>query len=236
MPVVRDVAYEADGAMMIGSLAVPDDPGPRPAVLIAHEANGLDDFQKTRARQLADLGYVAFALDYHGGGVPPAFSAAQARTSELWDDPDRMRALGLAALDVLRAERATDPTKVAAIGFCFGGAMVLELARMGADLRAVVGFHPGLATTRPEDSANIVGTVLICVGSEDPYVTPEDRARFEAEMRAAGVDWRLHLYGGVEHSFTHPHVDTAGIPGLRYHQPSAERSWREMLALFDEVF
>ena len=236
MPVVRDVEYEADGAVMIGRLAVPDDPGPRPAVLIAHEANGLDDFQNTRARQLAELVYVAFALDDHGGGVPPEFAAAQARTSELWDDPDRMRALGLAGLDVLLAEPATDPTKVAAIGFCFGGAMVFELARTGADLSAVVGFHPGLRTNRPDDSADIVGTVLICVGSEDPYVTPADRAAFEAEMRAAGVDWRLHLYGGIEHSFTHPHVDAAAIPGLRYHQPTAERSWREMLALFDEVF
>jgi dienelactone hydrolase len=78
--------------------------------------------------------------------------------------------------------------------------------------------------------------VLICVGSEDPYVTLEHRAAFEAEMRAAGADWRMHLYGGVEHSFTHPHADDAGLPGLRYHQPSAERSWRAMLELFDEVF
>ena len=84
--------------------------------------------------------------------------------------------------------------------------------------------------------ANIVGTVLVCVGSEDPYVTAADRAAFESEMRAAGVDWRMHVYGGVEHSFTHPYVDDAGIPGLRYHPPTATRSWQEMLQLFDEVF
>jgi dienelactone hydrolase len=236
MVLVRDVPYEVDGTTMIGSLGIPEQPGPRPAVLVAHEANGLDDYQKGRARQLAELGYVAFALDYHGGGVPPVFSAAQERTAALWDDPERMRALGQAGLDVLRAEPATDPTKVAAIGYCFGGALMLELARTGADLRAIVGFHPGLRTNRPADSVNIVGSVLICIGSEDPYVTFEDRAAFEAEMRAANVDWRMHLYGGVEHSFTHPHVDDAGLPGLRYHQPSADRAWRSMLELFDEVF
>jgi dienelactone hydrolase len=236
MATVRDVEYEADGRTMIGSLGIPDRSGPLPAVLIAHEANGLDDHQRSRARQLAELGYVAFALDYHGGGAPPEFSIAQARTAALWDDPERMRLLGQAGLDVLRAEPATDPAKIAAIGYCFGGALVLELARTGADLKAVVGFHPGLRTTRPDDSANIVGTVLICVGSEDPYVTVEDRAAFEAEMRSTEVDWRMHLYGGVEHSFTHPQADDAGLPGLRYHRPTAERSWRAMLELFDEVF
>lgn len=236
MPTVRDVEYEADGRTMIGSLAVPDQPRPMPAVLIAHEANGLDDLQKGRARRLAELGYVAFALDYHGSGEPPEFSIAQARTAALWDDPDRMRALGQAGLDVLRSEPATDPTKVAAIGYCFGGALVLELARTGADLKAVVGFHPGLRPTRPADSANIVGSVLICVGSEDPYVTVDDRTAFEAEMREAQADWRMLLYGGVEHSFTHPHADDTGLPGLRYHQPSAEHSWRAMLALFHDAF
>jgi dienelactone hydrolase len=233
---VRDIPYEVDGTTMIGSLGIPDQPGPRPAVLVAHEANGLDDYQKGRARQLAELGYVAFALDCHGGGRPPEFSVAQKRTAAIWDDPERMRALGQAGLDVLRAEPATDPTRVAAIGYCFGGALVLELARTGADLRAIVGFHPGLRTNRPADSVNIVGTVLICVGSEDPYVTFEDRAGFEAEMRAADVDWQMHLYGGVEHTFTHPHADDAGLPGLRYHQPSADHAWRSMLELFDDVF
>src|SRR6187399_1779809 len=121
MPTVRDVTYAADGIAMVGSLGIPDGPGPRPAVLIAHEANGLDPYQKSRAGQLAELGYVAFALDYHGGGVPPDFPAAQARTSELWEDVERMRAIGQAGLDVLLTEPATDPTKVAAIGYCFGG-------------------------------------------------------------------------------------------------------------------
>jgi len=235
MPAVRDVTYEADGLTMIGSLGVPDQAGPRPAVLIAHEANGLDVYQKGRARQLAELGYVAFALDYQGGGTPPEFEVAQAHTAALWDDADRMRALARAGLEVLLDEPATDPTRVAAIGYCFGGALMLELGRSGADLKAIVGFHPGLRTTRPADSVNITGRVLICVGSDDPYVTPEDRASFEADMRAADVDWEMQIYGGVEHTFTHPLAAEAALPGLRYHERAAERSWRAMLELFDEV-
>ena len=205
-------------------------------MLVAHEANGLDDHQKGRARELAELGYVAFALDYHGGGSHRRSPWPRSGPPRCGTTPSGCARVALAGLDVLRAEPATDPTKVAAIGYCFGGALVLELARTGVDLRAVVGFHPGLRTTRPADSANIVGTVLICVGSEDPFVTFEDRAAFEAEMRAAQVDWRMHLYGGVEHTFTHPHAEAAGLPGLRYHEPSAERAWRAMLELFDEVF
>jgi len=236
LPAVRDITYEVDGITMIGSLGVPDAPGPRPAVLIAHEANGLDVYQKGRARRLAELGYVAFALDYQGGGEPPDFDIAQARTAALSEDAERMRAVGRAGLDVLLAEPAADASRVAAIGYCFGGALVLELGRSGADLKAIVGFHPGLRTTRPDDSVNITGRVLICVGADDPYVTPEDRAAFEAQMRAANVRWDMHVYGGVEHTFTHPLAAEAGLPGLRYDERAAERSWQAMLELFDEVF
>jgi dienelactone hydrolase len=99
----------------------------------------------------------------------------------------------------------------------------------------VVGFHPGLTSLRPEDAARIRGSVMICVGDEDPYVTAEHRAAFVAEMQAGGVDWQLHLYGGVAHSFTHPRADHAGIPGLRYDERAAARAWRSMLGLFDET-
>jgi len=147
-----------------------------------------------------------------------------------------MRALGQAGLDVLLAEPTTDAGRVAAIGYCFGGALMLELGRSGADLKAIVGFHPGLRTTRPEDSRNITGTVLICVGADDPYVTIEDRTAFEAEMKDAGVDWRMQVYGGVAHTFTHPNAAEAVLPGLRYDPRADALSWRAMLELFDEVF
>ena len=236
MPTVRDISYEVDGRRMVGRLGIPEQRGPRPGVLIAHEANGLDDFQKSRALQLADLGYVAFALDYHGDGTPPEFADAQARTAELWADADRMRKIALAGLDVLLAEPATDAGRLAAIGYCFGGALVLELGRAGADLKAIVGFHPGLRTTRPDDSRNITGTVLICVGADDPYVTLDDRTSFETEMKAANVKWRMQIYGGVAHTFTHPQAKDAPLPGLRYDERADALSWRAMLELFDEVF
>jgi dienelactone hydrolase len=244
MVVTREVAYEADGGRrMVGHLAVPDGDGRRPAVLVAHEAAGLDDTYRVRADRLAELGYVAFALDAHGGGrfaldpdgggVDPE---VRARVAALMTDPPRLRAVATAGLDVLLAEPRVDPSRVAAIGYCFGGALVLELARSGADVKAVVAFHPGLVSTRPEDARNIVGKVLVCIGADDPIVTPDQRAAFEEEMQAAGVDWRMNLYGGTRHSFTHPLADRAGLPGLQYHALNADRAWRAMLDLFAEAF
>jgi dienelactone hydrolase len=233
----RDAEYTVNGVTMIGRLAVPDGAGKLPGVLIAHEGNGLDDFQKGRANQFAELGYVALALDYYGGGKPPDdLNAARALMVRLRESPNRSRETAAAGLDVLLGEPRTDASKVAAVGYCFGGTLMLELARTGADLKAIVGFHPGLFTLRPEDSANIVGKVLVCVGTEDPFITLEDRLKFEAEMRATTVDWRINVYGGVAHSFTNPRADQAGLPGLAYHQLSDERSWRAMLDLFTEVF
>ena len=137
---------------------------------------------------------------------------------------------------VLLDEPRVDPSNVAAIGYCFGGTVVLELARSGADLKAIVGFHPGLSSTRPEDARNIKGKVLMCVGSEDPLIPQEQRVAFEDEMRAAGVDWQMNLYGGAVHSFTHPWADRVGVPYIKYDERADRRSWQAMLDLFREVF
>jgi dienelactone hydrolase len=237
MATVTGIEYEADGRTMVGWLALPAGEGRCPAVLIAHEGPGLDDHQRSRADQLAELGYVAFALDYQGGGVPVTDrNLMMARLDELWHDPERTRALARAGLEVLLAQPRSDTANVAAIGYCFGGHLVLELARQGADLAAVVGFHPRLATPRPLDASNIRGKVLVCVGTEDPLISVGERLMFEEQMRAAGVDWRMNLYGGAQHSFTHPYVDRIEVPGLRYDRVSAQRAWRAMLDLFDEVF
>jgi dienelactone hydrolase len=234
---VREVRYEADGRQLVGTLATPDGPGPHPAVLIAHEGPGLDEIQRGRAAEIAALGYVGFALDYHGELSPfPTRDAMMVRLGELFADPDRARSLASAALDVVLADPAVDPTRIAAIGYCFGGTMALELGRTGADLRAIVGFHPGLTNVRPADSANIRGRVLVCIGADDPIIPPEHRSAFEDEMRAAHVDWQMHLYGGVVHSFTHPRASDAGLPGIAYDQRAAEHSWAAMKASLDEVF
>jgi dienelactone hydrolase len=237
MTTVTNIEYQADGRTMIGRLAVPDGEGQRPAVLIAHEGPGLDDHQRGRADQLAELGYIAFALDYQGGGVSMSDrDAMMARLDELWHDPERTRALARAGLKVLLDQPRANPTKVAAIGYCFGGHLVLELARAGTDLAVVVGFHPRLATPRPLDAANITAKVLVCIGTEDPLISVGERLTFEEQMRAAGVDWRMNLYGGAQHSFTHPQVDRIEVPGLRFDELSAQRSWRAMLDLFGETF
>jgi dienelactone hydrolase len=237
MVTTRDIEYTADGATMVGRLALPEGEDERAAVLVAHEGGGLDDYQKSRAERFAELGYVAFALDYHGGGRPLADRDEMSdRCQALWDEPARIRARAGAGLEVLLAEPRSVSSRVAAVGYCFGGALVLELARGGANVKAIVGFHPRLATRRPEDAGNIRGKVLVCVGTEDPLVSVAERLAFEEEMRAGGVDWRMNLYGGAEHSFTRPGSEFAGVGGIKYHQSSDERSWRAMLDLFDEVF
>jgi dienelactone hydrolase len=240
MVTTRDISYEADGRTMIGTLALPDGRGdePRPGILVCHEGPGLDDHAKGRAERLADeLGYVAFALDYHGDGKPLADrDLMMARIGEFRDDPERARGVGLAGLDVLLAEPRTDRDKLAAIGYCFGGTLSFELARGGAPLKAAVGFHAGLGTARPEDARNITGKVLALIGADDPIVPPEQRRAFEEEMTAGGVDWQLIVYGGAVHSFTNPRASNIDLPGIAYHEPTDRRSWQAMLDLFAEVF
>jgi dienelactone hydrolase len=231
-----DVDYQAHETTMRGRLAIPDGDGPLPGVLIAHEGNGLDEYQRRRADQLGALGYAALALDYHGNGtVYTDHDAMMVRLAALGADPDGTRAIARAGLATLIAQPRVDPSRIAAIGYCFGGTMMLELARSGADLKATIGLHPGLASPRPQDAANITGKVLICVGADDPFIPASDRTAFEAEMNAAGIDWQLHLYGGVRHSFTHPNAANAGNPGLEYHPTAARRAWETTLRLLTET-
>ncbi len=238
---IEDVSYSFEGATMIGHLAYDDlTTKLRPAVLVSHEGPGLDGHAKAVTEHLAALGYVAFALDYHGGGEVLAMDAVMERLGALRADPARAGALARAGLDVLLAQRITDHHRIAAIGYCYGGVMSLELARTGADVKAVVGFHPGFhpadAAPRTEASRRIKGSVLLCCGADDPFATPDQRAAFEAEIREAGVtDWRMELYGGVGHSFTNPHADLAGMAGIEYNARAERRSWRSMLAVFDET-
>jgi len=234
---IEDIAYEVGGQQHIGHLAVDDTTTEkRPAVLVCHEGPGLSDHAKDIAERLAALGYVAFALDYHGGGKPLPMEDMRAKLGELMVDNARIRTLARAGLDILLAQPAADATRVAAIGYCFGGTMALELARSGADVHAVVGFHSGLSTARPEDAANITGKVLVQIGTEDPLIPSEQRTEFEAEMRAAKVDWRMLLYGNAEHSFTNEAASSFGMPGIAYDERADQRSWRAMLDLFDETF
>jgi dienelactone hydrolase len=233
----QDIEYHADGQRLVGYLAVDDGKaGQRPGVIVAHEGGGLSDHAKTSARRLAEAGYVAFALDYYGDGKPLAdISQAMPRIGAWMTDPTGIRARAHAALEVLLAQPETDAGRLAGIGYCFGGTTVLEMARAGEPLAAVVGFHSGLSTAKPAQAGAVKAKVLVQIGTADPIVPPEQRAAFETEMTAAKADWRI-LYGGVVHSFTNPAADALGRPDLAYDKAADERSWRAMLDLFDETF
>ena len=234
----EDIEYHFDRLRLVGELAVDDaTAGIRPAVLVCHEGNGLTDHAKDVAHRLAELGFVAFALDYYGDGVPLAPEDIGARFQELDGDRLRTRAIADAGLQQLLASPYADrsPGRRRS-GSASAARCRWSSGRSGADLKAIIGFHAGLGTTRPEDAANISGRVLVCIGSEDPFVPPEQRTAFEEEMRAGGVDWRMNLYGGQVHSFTNPAVDAMGNPALRYDSTTATRSWRAMLDVFTEVF
>jgi dienelactone hydrolase len=234
---IEDIPYTVNGESMLGHLAFDDHrAGLKPAVLVSHEGPGLDGHAKAIAEKLAGMGYTAFALDYHGNGEPPSMGQAMERIGAFRDDPDRACALALAGLDVLLAQPSTDPHRVAAIGYCYGGLLSLELARTGANVKAVVGFHPGFGPPRTEASRRIRARILMCCGTEDPFATRDQRAAFEVEMCEASVsDWSLELYGGVGHSFTNPAADMAGIPGVEYNAMAERRSWKSMLALLEEA-
>jgi dienelactone hydrolase len=209
----------------------------RPGVLVFHEGLGLGDFAMARARMLAELGYVAFAADMYG-------DRRQARNlqevahlvGEMRNDPQMLRDRGHAALETLAALPQVDATRLAAIGFCFGGTVVLELARGGADLKAVVSFHGVLATKMPAAAGKVKASVLVCTGADDPLAPPEQVRAFEDEMRAAKVkDWQVISYGNTLHGFTNPAADGSMLRTALYNAQADRRSGASMRGLFDEV-
>jgi dienelactone hydrolase len=230
----RDVEYsDSTGKRYVGFLAAPPRPT-GPAVLVAHNAPGVSDFERGVARRLAQAGYVALCADYIGDGEVLSMQAIGTRIGPLIADTTLVREPINAALAALVRQSAVDSGRIAAIGYCFGGAAVLELARTGAAVKAVVGFHSSLPVTRPQDNKNIQGKVLLQQGASDPLVPPDVRATFEVQMNEAAVDWRMILYGGTLHAFTVPGSENIGMAGVAYDKASDERSWRAMLDLFEE--
>lgn len=231
--------YQADGLNMVSHLYWDDSKsGKRPGILVFPEAFGLSGHAKGRAERLASLGYAALACDLHGDGkIIDGLDKVMPLLGPLFENPERTRARAKGGLDALTARAEVDASRVAAIGYCFGGTMSLELARGGAPIKGVVGFHSGLGTARPQDAKNIKGKVLVCIGADDPGIPPEQRKGFEDEMRAGKVDWRMHLYGGVVHSFTNPDAGKLNQPDFaRYDAEADRRSWAEMQALFNDIF
>jgi dienelactone hydrolase len=232
------ITYKHGDVTLEGYLAYDDaGTGKRPGILIVHEWTGHNPYVRKRAEQLAELGYVAFALDMYGKGVM-AKDAAEARKMSDTYKKDRalMRARAGAGLDVLRKHPRVDAKKLAAMGYCFGGTTVLEMARGGADLAGVVSFHGGLDTPSPADAKNIKGKVLALHGADDPFVPPAQVAAFEDEMRKAKVDWQLVKYGGAVHSFTNKDAGNDASRGAAYNAKADQRSWEAMKGFFNELF
>lgn len=210
--------------------------GPRPGVLIVHQWKGLSDYERKRAEMLARLGYVAFAVDIYGKGVrPQSVEAAGAEAGKYKSDRALLRGRVNAGLEALRRHKLADGKRIAAIGYCFGGTTVIELARSGADFAGVVSFHGALDSPRPEDGKNIKCKVLALHGADDPFVPDTEVAGFIAEMRAAKADWQLIQYGGAVHSFTDWNAD-GSMPGAKYDERADRRSWEDMKQFLAEIF
>jgi dienelactone hydrolase len=240
---IAPTRYEADGRSFTGFLADGSGGALVPGVLVIHEGGGLTGHAKERAAMLGALGYVAFAMDLFGPeveppipGRPETMARAQAVVRALRDDVAELRARCAAALAVLQDHRHVDPARLAAIGYCFGGAAAIELARAGAPLAAVAGFHAGVLPGSAEDDRAIRARLLLCHGEQDPIVPAGQIQGFTARLTEAGIDWQLHLYGGVGHSFTNREIDAWNLPGFRYDGNADRRSWAAMRQVLGEVF
>lgn len=244
MSVAAEVTYVVDGMTMVGYLARPaGGTGPWPAVLIGHDGVGLDGYQRRRADILAEHGYVAFAMDYHGGrtyfGQPEAMLD---RVMPLLGDTERMLAIGRTALDVLLAVPGVDQRRIGALGYGAGGRIVLELARTGMPFTALAAVHPGLPPDpTAEQWTGVGGAFLLCTGSEDPLCTPAQLLAFGAALQNAGVDWRVTVLGGAQHAFWAVEASPEGgagpmatVPGVGYHAVQSRRAWQAVLELLHD--
>lgn len=213
--------------------------GKRPAVLVIHEWWGLNDYAKMRARELAKLGYIAMAVDMYGDNkMGPDPQSAGALATPFYQKPEIAKPIFDAALDKLKAFPQTDGAKVAAIGYCFGGAQVLNLARMGEDLKGVVSFHGNLAVTTPDKNL-LKADVLVCHGGADPFVPTEEVEKFKKQMDSIGAKYTFKVYEGATHAFTNPDATANGkkfnMP-IEYNAAADTASWNDMKSFFSTIF
>lgn len=234
----EEVEYKQGDTTLEGYLAYDDSiSGKRPGVLIVHQWMGLTDYEKMRARMLAEMGYVAFCADIYGKGIRPTTpQEAGAQAGKFKGDRQLLRARVNAGLETLKQNPLVDTSRVAAIGYCFGGTTVIELARSGAQLNGIVSFHGGLDSPTPAGGANIKCKVLVLAGADDPFQKPDDLAAFENEMRDNKVNWQIVFYGGAVHAFTQKDVDKLGMAGAKYNAQADKRSWQAMKDFFGEIF
>ncbi len=232
------IEYQSEGVTLEGFLAYDDTvTTPRPGVLIIHQWKGLTDYEKERARQLAALGYVAFAADIYGKGVRPTETKdASALAGKYKGDRALFRQRLEAALSTLKKQPQVASATLAALGYCFGGTGALEVARSGAAVKGVVSFHGGLGTPTPEDAKAIKGQVLVLHGADDPFVPPAEVEAFKKEMTDAKVDYEFVAYPGAVHSFTMKSAGTDNSAGSAYNAEADEKSWAALQAFLKKIF
>ncbi len=230
------VTYQDGDQTLTGYLAYDDAvEGKRPGVLVVHEWWGLNDYAKRRAEMLAELGYVAFAADMYGDDRVTSHAAdAKGWMQQITANVDGWRARAQAGLDVLKQQAQTDAERLAAVGYCFGGATVMQMAYAGADLDGVVSFHGSLPAP-PEDLSAIAPSILAAHGSADDFVPPKNVQAFEDGLERVGADWQLVAYGGARHGFTNPTAADYGIDNVAYNPQADQRSWALMQGFLDEV-
>jgi len=210
--------------------------GKQPSILIIHQWTGVSENEKTRAHMLAGMGYNVFVADVYGKGVRPQPPEAGKEAGKYRADRKLFRERLLAALEQLRATPQADPAQIVAIGYCFGGTAVMELARTGAMVKGVVSFHGGLDSPTPADGKNIKGKVLALHGADDPFVPAANLAAWEKEMKDAGIDYKLVSYPGAVHSFTLKSAGYDNGAGAAYNEAADKASWEEMRQFFDRIF
>ena len=237
----KTVEYSAQNVVMKGYLAYDERIwGNRPGVLVVHEWWGLNDYARNRARMLAELGYTALAVDMYGGGKRALHpDDATKFSSELMKNFDVAKARFMAAMDYLKQHPTVDPNRMAAIGYCFGGGIALNMARQGVDLKGVISFHGDLVAVKPAQRGSVKAKILVLHGADDKFITSEQIEAFKKEMRRAGADFKFISYTGAMHSFTNPKADALGqrfkLP-IGYNADADKKSWDELKDFLKTIF
>jgi dienelactone hydrolase len=234
----KTVDYKQGDTALEGYVAYDDSlSGKLPGVIIVHEWNGIGPYVKKRAEQIASLGYVAFCIDIYGKGVRPKDMKEAGEQATLYrNNRQLMRERARAGLEEMKKMERVDTSRIAAMGYCFGGGVVLELARSGADIRGAVSFHGNLDTPHPEETKALKAKILVLHGADDPHVTPEQVSAFQSEMRKAGADWQMNIYGNAVHAFSNPDAGNDPSKGAAYNKEADHRSWEAMKLFYREIF
>jgi dienelactone hydrolase len=232
--VTKTIDYEYDGTKLKGFLAYDDSvKEKRPGVLVVHEWWGLNDYAKERCKKIAELGYVGFAVDMYGdGNVTTHPEDAGKMATAVRNNLKLWRGRAEAGLKQLTSQPNVDPSRIAAIGYCFGGSTCLQLAYSGADLKAVATFHAALPTPSPEEAKAIKPRLLICNGADDTFISEKSINNFKEALDKAGAKYVFENFRGAVHSFTVPGADKEGLKGMKYNKDADEQSWRMMQELF----